>query len=836
MADQLMKMGSVEKVARRLSAYIPCEIPLPFTTTTSPALTPTSTAYHTPESTLDLRAPEPVTLAIMNDDTANSVVSLSELLKHPDDLIKIAALKADFTRKKAAVDAQLKLGLAKQLQLTQQGMSSLHNGQATITAVKAEMAKIDRLGAEAKGLIERFPEINAVAQAHRNFTAVESMQESIEHFESKLNNIMQLLSEDDQDLENQPNLLQIHFGISQLRNIKEDAMDQIKRAKDTSLEETLSNIFRKLDDAVDDFDEHMGQACINLIPLVQSGNSSMVVRLAVVIEEEEKLDMRIKELQEAQREFKDYAGRFKALASGPHELRGYKDKMLEAIKIYGQGRIDAADAEFMEEPDKLEKWLRPCFNDLMAVKQGMVPLMPKKWHIFNTYVQTYHQLIFNWLSRRSKDDEIAPTHMLAIIHWKDKYVNKMRKLGVDEKDMEPALPGGRDSDLVREYRQLITDKVDEWMNSINQTDRTAFLNRDDSVIEHRDEHGRLRTKTLPDMWRMLREQLLVASTAELSDVTEGVVDSMFRALKSRIDMWNELINAELARYSPAALASADPPALDGVPTLQDWLFALANDQIVSIADAEANFGSPGYLAAFQADYAALVSQEYMPASEEKAETLKDGITDLGFRCITVFVKLVFAIDFRAIMADFFTPAWHAAPTRAAGMGAIVTTFDDYLSDYKPALHPILADLLTVELSRKLLAAYLSAVRNKGAKFPAGSGYNDRLKDDVQAAFAFFQKHAPSPELFDEIKAEWRVLQAAMALVECDKHVIGREFAGFLGSYWDVKVGWVEALLRCRDDVEWGALGDGRNIMKGIRAEAAELRAQGRPETIMNEVD
>ena len=45
---------------------------------------------------------------------------------------------------------------------------------------------------------------------------------------------------------------------------------------------------------------------------------------------------------------------------------------------------------------------------------------------------------------------------------------------------------------------------------------------------------------------MLREQLIVASSAELTDVVEGVVDAMFRALKTRQEMWFGLINGELA--------------------------------------------------------------------------------------------------------------------------------------------------------------------------------------------------------------------------------------------------------------------------------------------------
>ena len=77
----------------------------------------------------------------------------------------------------------------------------------------------------------------------------------------------------------------------------------------------------------------------------------------------------------------------------------------------------------------------------------------------------------DWLMEKAADQSVTPTHMLAIIHWKEKYYGKMDRLGVQAKDLEPQLPGGRDSDLVREYQQLIINKVEQWMNEMNKTDR-----------------------------------------------------------------------------------------------------------------------------------------------------------------------------------------------------------------------------------------------------------------------------------------------------------------------------------------------------------------------------
>src|SRR5271156_6621168 len=239
------------------------------------------------------------------DATDSSTVKLAEVLRHPEDLDKIPALKSEFLRKKAAVDSQLRIGLQEQLEVTQSGMNGITDGQRTVQLIKEEMMKIDKLCAEAQNMIRDFPNINLVSQTHRNFSAVENM----------------------------PNLLSIHYELTQLRNIRDDAMEQIQRAEDTSLQGTLEDYFAKLDDTIDWFDEHVGNVALNLINILINGNNGLVVRLAVVIEAEEKSDKRVKALQEALKDHKEMAARFKSITDGAKELRGYKEKFLQAIKL-----------------------------------------------------------------------------------------------------------------------------------------------------------------------------------------------------------------------------------------------------------------------------------------------------------------------------------------------------------------------------------------------------------------------------------------------------------------------------------------------------------------------
>ncbi|KAF2732037.1 exocyst complex component Sec6 [Polyplosphaeria fusca] len=760
------------------------------------------------------------------NDVESATVKLAELLRHPDDLDKIPALKAEFTRKKGAVDGQLRQGLKEQLEVTQAGMTSIQDGQRTVNMIKDEMMKIDKLCAEAQNMIQDFPHINVVAQTHRNFEAVEKMKKDIDSFPERLEQLEYLLSQDDEDPANQPHLLQIHYDLTELRNIRDSAMDQIRSSEDMSTElidnlslesgYTVQDYFGRLDEVIDWFDKHVGEACINLIELVQAGNDGMVVRLALVIEEEEKQDNRAKALQDAQREYKNLASRLKAIASGPKELRGYKEKFLQSIEFVCKARIDEANEAFQDDPGRLEKSVKWYFNNLNTVKLGMQTLMPKKWKIFKTYCGIYHLQMHNWLVERMDDQESTnPQHLLAIINWVDKYHAKMQKLGVPEEDLSPHLIDNRNAELVREYRQVIIKSVDDWMERIEASDRKNLLNRDESALDE-DENGWFRTKTLGDMWTMLAQQISVAADSQRNDVSEGVIEAMFRALAARQRMWEALFETEASKYASATATQ------DGLQSLQDFLVAVANDQINCIDDVDPdNDGRLSFLASFEKDISPIVSPEYAANNvAAQVESLRNGYLDFSFNCIKIFVSLIFTVDFRSIFQEFFTSTWYSQPR----MPAIFTTFSDYLGDYERVLHPSLRDIFVEELAEELLAHYLSAVRNKGAKFRRSDPFAEKIKDDVLAAFDFFKQFASFPD----IKAKWRVIESFVNLLSAEKAAVPGVYEQLKLQYWDVQIGWVEAVLRSRDDFD-------RSMLNAVKAKAAEVSVERGAETIMNRV-
>ncbi|KAF2862506.1 exocyst complex component Sec6 [Piedraia hortae CBS 480.64] len=762
---------------------------------------------------------------------------VAELLKHPDDLDAISGIKNELARNKAAIDGQLKIGLQEHMAVTQKAIGGITDGQAIVSAIKEEMMQIDRLCTEAQGMIRDFAGINKLSLMQRNFAAVKGMKEAVESFGLRLVELQQLLAEDDEDMDDQPNLLAIHEGISSLRDMRDQALDQVQSSAagsdgESGLElienlplkcaegATLRDLFGKLDEVGAWFDSHVDDACSRLPELVDMEKKGLVVRLGLVIEKEEQKDRQTKAVREAQKEFQDIASRFKTANAGQREVREYKKKLLDHIQEETKKKFDQVRQSFIETPEKLDKSTRWFFLELNIVKLGMRPLLPKKWKIFSTYMHIYHQQMHDFLVSQLEDVNISPVHMLAILDWVPKYYSKLKRLGVKDPEVKllPHVIDEREADLIREYRGLITSKVEEWMERMAQRDTKEFEAREDVLDVGGD--GCLHTKSLGDMWTMHREQLSVAEQSGRPDVIEGVVDAMMQSLRTRQQMWQRLVDNESLKYG------SESSDLEGLPAYQDWLIAIANDQITNIDDSSET-GQVSYLTRFKRDYEPLVSPSYPISSESEHESLMNGYIDLASHCLRLFAELLFKTDFRSITKTFFTSAWYTETT----MSLIVTTFEDYLmgeNNIMQVLHPSLQEIIIVELSDALLIAYLESVKNKSAKFRRNTDpFTAKIREDLMTVFNFFENF---PYALDQVKERWRVVNAFVDLIVADKTdgEVVEAFKRFRLQYWDVQFSWIETVLRARDDYE-------RSLLSQVKNAAAAITVERGLDTIMSRV-
>ena len=160
------------------------------------------------------------------------------------------------------------------------------------------------------------------------------------------------------------------------------------------------------------------------------------------------------------------------------------------------------------------------------------------------------------------------------------------------------------------------------------------------------------------------------------------------------------------------------------------------------------------------------------------------------------------------------------------MPQIIITFEDYLNDYTDVFHPSLREILIEELADEFLVRYLCAVRNKGAKFRRTDPYTDKIREDIVAAFEFFKLY---PDAFEIAKEKWRAVKHFSDLLSATKgQEVVKTYTEMKMAYWDVQFGWVEAVLRSRDDFE-------RSMMNAVKSAAADISAERGVDTVMSKV-
>lgn len=76
-------------------------------------------------------------------------------------------------------------------------------------------------------------------------------------------------------------------------------MNQAREADD-DVRKTLEDYFATMDNTLETFDERVGLIAMSLIDIVRAGNVSLVVRLAKIVEAEERNDEKILALKEAE--------------------------------------------------------------------------------------------------------------------------------------------------------------------------------------------------------------------------------------------------------------------------------------------------------------------------------------------------------------------------------------------------------------------------------------------------------------------------------------------------------------------------------------------------------
>jgi len=558
------------------------------------------------------------------------------------------------------------------------------------------------------------------------------------------------------DLRNpMPNLLVIHCELSQMNEFRDQAMYQGRNNED--VKRTLKRYFERLEKVNDIFETCFWDLAANFLDITRCNNPTLVVKLAKIIELEERLDEKSVAVQEAKSHYQDLADKFRSIRGSPRTLRMYYQRFEEKIDQSVQEQFEAHVERYGEDYTAMLENLDWIYDDLRLVQDEVVPLMPPKWKILEVYLKHTHQRVYDTVKNIVASAPDAAT-ILKILEWIKMYKSTLnREFNIPESKLVPPLLDGKETVLIDEYMHIIIRKVEEWMDNLNNTEKKDFTERTSSPDE--DEQGKYVTGGASIMFQMISQQIDVAADSGQGRVLVAVVDECVRVIQNRQTMWTEVLQSELNKQ----LFEAPESVPDG---LLYYTIALANDQILCADYTEAIIGRTE----------PLVSSKYKAKITNGFGRCTEGFLDLAKFCISIILQIIFN-DLKPALSSIFTSSWYGGNDVAR----IFATLNDYVGDCKAHMNEYLFETLIEDMLVQYLVSYMGASgKNKQTKFkmPAAIG---QIRSDVKTAYDFFRQFMETSVVQDY----FRVLEMGLlAILLSDRTTFSANVDQLMAEYWD----------------------------------------------------
>jgi exocyst complex component 3 len=608
------------------------------------------------------------------------------------------------------------------------------------------------------------------------------------------------------DLRNSmPNLLTIHCELSQLNEFRDQAMYQGRNSED--VKRTLKRYFESLDKVTEEFESCFWDLTRALLDIIRCNNPTLVVKIAKIIELEERLDEKSVAVQEAKSHYAELANKFRSIRGSPRKLRLYYQRFEETVDQSVQEMFEQHVEKYGEDFLAMLENLDWIYDDLRLIREEVVPCMPPKWKMFEVYVKYFHKLVYDTVKNIVASEPDAAT-IIKILEWIKMYKSTMyREMGIAESKLVPALLDGKESTLIDDYLHIIVRKVEEWMDNLANTEKKEFMDRTASPDEDAD--GKYMSGGASIMFQMISQQIDVAADSGQGRVLVAVVEECVRVIKNRQTEWTELLQSEAKRQ-------IDTP--EDVPNgLVEYTMALANDQVLCADYTEAILGRTE----------PLVSSKYKAKISNGFNQSIDGFLDLAKFCMSIILEIVFN-DLKPPLSSIFTSAWYGG----SDVSRIIATLKEYTEDFQAHLNDYLFETLMEDMVVQFLKAYMGASRNKQTKFKMPAAI-DQIRNDVRLAYGFFSQYIPG----NVVQDYFRIFELVMTILSATKISFSADMDDLMAIYWDTPswyevsfndwtyIRFVEGLINNRDDLDRTS---SKELLALLRARPREIAGDREP--------
>ncbi|GAA6020052.1 hypothetical protein JCM10207_006770 [Rhodosporidiobolus poonsookiae] len=768
--------------------------------------------------------------------------AIAEHLSTPPTLSRIPLLRQRIHKERTQLQQTLSQRAKEQVDLVKEGLQGLKDSRNAVETLKEQVKEVEHQMADPRGQIEGFGKLVEVSIVHRRLTQTLEMVHSLRSMYSRLSHLSDLLASDRSDpLGPAPNLLPIHFHLTELETFRNETLAQAKKLGSSMLaspdpgaapgspaavgqsttQATLERYFGRLGETIEAFEAHYFRLARELVALARAGQGAVAVKLCKIAEVEGARDQKAVAIRMMKKSGNvDVASRFRSLQADARTIKHYRSKVLDAVR---EGCRTSVESSFRRAGENGVQWIEELewvFEDILTVRELLVDRFPDDWKIEQVYIKGYHKALYDFLAEYVKSGPDAATLLRLSQFTKEYKATMVKELEVEPEWLDPPLLDGNESSLIDDYFSLVSKKMDEWTANLMKPEVADFVQRANQPEEDADGYYSMQGAVI--LFQMLNQQVDLALDSNQAAVLARVVDEANRVMRGVQQRWLGLLDQE---YKKQITAQDKGNTDDMVGGLVEYVMALANDQI-KCAD---------FTEALNNRLEPLVSTKYKGPIADKLNDAMDGFLDVAKRCVQVLIDVVFH-DLRpatkALLQTSNSTWYTALPAAKRGaddpqgpMEQIILTLKDYMvEDYQAHLNPNLFDLLIEDILDTFLITYLVAVRKAGKlKMPQAV---DRVRADLDMAFAFFLQYKPRKEL----EGYFDVLESVLTLMSASKMMVFLDYWPFRKKYGP-NLSFTESLMKARDDLDRSAVND---IMESVKRKvSSEVLEQPDPPSIFD---